>query len=128
MPQMREADRGDVVMISSVATDTMGPGFGLYALSKAGMEAMAYTLAKEERPHGIRVNVVAPGLVDTDMGRALISALTGQEQVDMRERDESSPFGFVCEPADIAATVAHLVSDNGRYITNQKIRVNGGGF
>ncbi len=128
VPQMRAADRGDVVMISSVATEGMAPGYGLYALSKAAMEAMAHTLAKEEREHGIRVNVVAPGLVDTDMGRALVSALTGHDDVDMRERDASSPFGYVCEPADIAATVAHLVGEDGRYITNQKIRVNGGGF
>ena len=128
VPQMREADRGDVVMISSVATDSMSPGYGLYALSKAAMEAMAHTLAKEEREHGVRVNIVAPGLVDTDMGKALISALTGEDDVDMRDRDASSPFGFVCTPADIAATVAHLVGDDGRYITNQRIRVNGGGF
>jgi NAD(P)-dependent dehydrogenase (short-subunit alcohol dehydrogenase family) len=128
VPQMREAERGDVVMISSVATDNMAPGFGLYALSKAALEAMAHTLAKEERSNGIRVNIVAPGLVDTDMGKALISALTGQDEVDMRDRDEGSPFGYVCAPSDIAATVAHLVSEDGRYITNQKIRVNGGGF
>ena len=128
VPQMREADRGDVVMISSVATDSMNPGFGLYALSKAAMEAMSYTLAKEEREYGIRVNIVAPGLVDTDMGKALISALTGSDTVDMRDRDADSPFGYVCTPADIAATVAHLVSEGGRYITNQRIRVNGGGF
>jgi NAD(P)-dependent dehydrogenase (short-subunit alcohol dehydrogenase family) len=46
----------------------------------------------------------------------------------MRERDATSPFGFVCTPADIAAEVAHLVSDDARYITNQRIYVNGGGF
>ena len=128
VPQMRELDRGDVVMISSVATDSMGPGFGLYALSKAAMEAMAYTLAKEERANDIRVNIVAPGLVDTDMGKALLVSLSGNEDVDMRDRDASSPFGYVCTPADIAAEVAHLVSDDGRYITNQRIYVNGGGF
>jgi NAD(P)-dependent dehydrogenase (short-subunit alcohol dehydrogenase family) len=126
VPHMRDAERSDVIMISSVATDGMGPQMGLYSLSKAGMEAVAHTLAKEEREHGMRVNIVAPGLVDTDMGRRLISLLPGPD--DMRERDATAPFGFVCTPADIASTVAHLVSDNGRYITNQRITVNGGGF
>jgi NAD(P)-dependent dehydrogenase (short-subunit alcohol dehydrogenase family) len=47
---------------------------------------------------------------------------------DIRELDESSPFGFVCQPEDIANTVAFLCSEGGRYITNQRIYVNGGGF
>jgi 3-oxoacyl-[acyl-carrier protein] reductase len=128
VPQMREADRGDVVMISSGATDSMSPGFGLYSLSKAAMEALAHTLAKEERAHGIRVNIVAPGLVDTDMGLAIVAAMSGNDDVNMRDRDATAPFGFVCAPEDIAATVAHLVSEDGRYITNQRIPVNGGGF
>jgi len=46
----------------------------------------------------------------------------------MRERDAMSPFGYVCQPEDIAAAVAFLVSNDGRYITNQRITVNGGGF
>jgi 3-oxoacyl-[acyl-carrier protein] reductase len=126
VPHMRAADRSDVIMISSVASLNMGPRMGLYSVGKFGAEALAFTLAKEEREHGMRVNIVAPGLVDTDMGRKLITLLPGSD--DMRERDASSPFGFVCTPADIAAEVAHLVSDDGRYITNQRIYVNGGGF
>jgi len=126
VPHMRAADRSDVIMISSVASLNMGPRMGLYSVGKVGAEALAHTLAKEEREHGMRVNIVAPGLVDTDMGRKLITLLPGPD--DMRERDASSPFGFVCTPADIAAEVAHLVSEDGRYITNQRIYVNGGGF
>jgi NAD(P)-dependent dehydrogenase (short-subunit alcohol dehydrogenase family) len=126
VPHMRAADRSDVIMISSVASLNMGPRMGLYSIGKVGAEALAHTLAKEEREHGMRVNIVAPGLVDTDMGRKLITLLPGSD--DMRERDASSPFGFVCTPADIAAEVAHLVSDDARYVTNQRIYVNGGGF
>ena len=126
VPHLRAADRSDVIMISSVATDNFGPRMGLYSIGKAGMEALAKTLAKEERAHGMRVNIVAPGLVDTDMGRKLVSLLPGPD--DMRERDENSPFGFVCTPEDIANTVAHLLSESGRYITNQRLAVNGGGF
>ena len=126
VPHMRDAARSDIVMISSVATDSYSERMGLYSIGKAGMEALAYTLAKEERKHGMRVNVVAPGLVDTDMGRKLITLLPGSD--DMRERDATAPFGFVCTPEDIAAAVAYLVSEDGRYLTNQRIAVNGGGF
>ena len=126
VPHMRSAERSDIVMISSVATDTYSERMGLYSIGKAGMEALAYTLAKEERSHGMRVNVVAPGLVDTDMGRKLITLLPGSD--DMRERDVSAPLGYVCTPEDIASAVYFLVSENGRYLTNQRIAVNGGGF
>jgi NAD(P)-dependent dehydrogenase (short-subunit alcohol dehydrogenase family) len=126
VPQMRELPRGDVIMISSVATAGYAPRMGVYGVAKAGMEALAYTLAKEERGSGIRVNVVAPGLVDTDMGRRLMNFTRGIE--DIRTMDESMPFGFVCQPEDIANAVAFLCSDEGRYITNQRLTINGGGF
>ncbi len=124
VPHMRQAERSDIIMISSIAAQSMGAKMGLYSVGKAGMEALAHTLAKEEKPHGMRVNIVAPGLVDTDMGRKLVSLLPGPD--DMRELDSNMPFGFVCTPADIAATVAHLCSDDGRYITDQRITVSGG--
>lgn len=123
VPHMRGADRSDVIMISSIAAQSMGPKMGLYSVGKAGMEALAHTLAQEEKSHGMRVNIIAPGLVDTDMGRKLISLLPGQG--DIRQLDANSPFGFVCTPEDIAATVAHLCSDDGRYITNQRITISG---
>ncbi|HEY0799260.1 MAG TPA: SDR family oxidoreductase [Steroidobacteraceae bacterium] len=100
--------------------------YGTYNIAKAGMEALALTLAKEERGHGIRVNIVAPGLVDTDMGLALVKRLRGV--TDMRVMDQKSPFGFVCQAQDIANTVAFLVGDDGRYITGQRINVDGGTF
>jgi len=123
VPHMRGADRSDVIMISSIAAQSMGPKMGLYSVGKAGMEALAHTLAQEEKSHGMRVNIIAPGLVDTDMGRKLISLLPGPG--DIRKLDANSPFGFVCTPEDIAATVAHLCSEDGRYITNQRITISG---
>src|SRR6476469_5138077 len=71
VPGMRDAARGDVVMISSVATSQMGPNSSPYNMGKAALEALAMGLAKEERRNGIHVNVVAPGLVETEMGRRL---------------------------------------------------------
>ena len=124
VPHMRQAGRSDVIMISSVAAQSMGANMGLYSVGKAGAEALAHTLAKEEKRHGMRVNIIAPGLVDTDMGRKLVSLLPGAPD-DIRKLDANSPFGFVCTPEDIAATAAHLCSEDGRYITDQRITISG---
>ncbi|HEX3919047.1 MAG TPA: SDR family oxidoreductase [Caulobacteraceae bacterium] len=125
VPHMRQAPRSDVIMISSIAAQSMGARMGLYSIGKAGMEALAHTLAKEERANGMRVNIVAPGLVDTDMGRKLVATFGVN---DIRTRDATSPFGFVCTPEDIAASITFLCSEEGRYITNERITVSGGGF
>lgn len=124
IPHFRRFARSDVVMMSSIAAQLMGPRMGAYSVSKAGLEALAHTLAKEERQHGMRVNIVAPGLVDTDMGRNMVRQLTGHAE--MNAVDKDSPFGFVCTAEDIAATVAHLCSEDGRYITDQRISIDGG--
>ncbi|MEX2031368.1 MAG: SDR family oxidoreductase, partial [Dehalococcoidia bacterium] len=126
VPQMRTQPRGDVVMISSVAAQGMGARGAPYNMGKAAQEAIAYTLAKEEQPHGIHVNVVAPGLVDTDMGRRLAKATRRVD--DIHELDSSSPFGRVCSPEDIADAVVFLCSEDAAYVTGQRITVNGGGF
>jgi 3-oxoacyl-[acyl-carrier protein] reductase len=125
LPSMRSRLRGDIVMISSVATVHMAPNSAPYNMGKAAVEALAFTLAKEERDHGIRVNVVAPGLVDTDMGRRLVRAVAGVDEI--HELDASSPFGRVCTPDDVANVVRFLVSDEAFYLTGQKIVVDGGG-
>jgi NAD(P)-dependent dehydrogenase (short-subunit alcohol dehydrogenase family) len=125
VPHMRQAARSDVIMLSSIAAQSMGPRMGLYSIGKAGAEALAHTLAKEERANGMRVNIVAPGLVDTDMGRKLMATFG---VTDIRERDAQAPFGFVCTPEDIAATIGFLCSEDGRYITNERVTVSGGSF
>lgn len=120
--------RGDVVMISSVATSSMSANGAPYNMGKAAMEALAFTLAKEERPHGVHVNVVAPGLVETDMGVRLARSFTGnRDMTDLRALDASSPFGRVCQPLDIANVVLWLCSPGSGYVTGQRIECNGGG-
>jgi NAD(P)-dependent dehydrogenase (short-subunit alcohol dehydrogenase family) len=89
------------------------------------MEALASTLAKEERAHGIRVNVVAPGLVETEMGRRLASATQGVK--DMRDLDATMPFGRVCQPEDVANVVRFFVSPGNSYVTGERIYCDGGG-
>ena len=124
VPQMRGRTRGDVVVVSSIATRLLAAGGAPYSMAKAALEALALTLAKEERESGIRVNIVAPGLVDTEMGRRLVRATEGVE--DIRTLDARSPFGRVCTPEDVASVVRFLVSDRCAYVTGQRIAVDGG--
>ena len=128
LPSMRTRGRGDIVMVSSVATSYMGPNGAPYNMGKAAMEALALTLAKEERPNGIHVNVVAPGIVETDMGIRLSRARLGRRDMeDLRSLDATSPFGRVCQPLDVANVVLWLCSEGAGYVTGQRIECNGGG-
>ena len=94
-------------------------------MAKAALEALAMTLAKEERGHGIHVNVVAPGLVDTEMGRRLVKGVMGID--DITTLDAGSPYGRVCRPEDVAAVVRFLCSEAAGYVTGQVVTVDGGG-
>jgi len=125
VPQMRALGRGDIIMISSVATLGNGPRGAPYNMGNAAMEALALTLAKEEREHGIRTNIVAPALTVTEMGRRLTRATAGVE--DIHQLDARSPFGRVSTPEDVAAAVTWLVSSANPYANGQKININGGG-
>jgi 3-oxoacyl-[acyl-carrier protein] reductase len=123
LPGMRGCGRGDIVMISSVATQSNTANGAPYNMGKAAMEALAFTLAKEERRHGIRVNVVAPGLVETEMGRRLMKAVGNVD--DLRQLDPAMPFGHVCQPEDVAHVVRFFCTTP--YVTGEKLYVHGGG-
>ena len=125
LPSMKTRPRGDIVMISSVATLGHGAGGAPYNMAKAALEALAFTLAKEVRHRNIHVNVVAPGLVETEMGRRLMKATAGV--TDLRQLDAAMPFGRVCQPEDVANAVRFLVSERASYITGEKLNVYGGG-
>jgi 3-oxoacyl-[acyl-carrier protein] reductase len=125
LPHMRGNGRGDVVVISSVATLGHAANGAPYNMAKAALEALALTLAKEEKAHGIFVNIVAPGLVDTDMGQRLAKAAMGAP--DIHQLDATMPFGHVCQPEEVAAVVRFLVSPANSYVTGEKINVHGGG-
>lgn len=126
VPQMRTRERGDVVMISSAAVLHMAGNSAPYNMAKAALEALAWTLAREERRHGIHVNVVAPGLVDTEMGRRLVKGAMGVQ--DIRALDAGSAFGHVCTPDEVADAVRFVVSERAAYLTAQRIGVDGGPF
>ncbi|WP_028938783.1 SDR family NAD(P)-dependent oxidoreductase [Pseudonocardia spinosispora] len=122
VPGMRGLERGDIVFLSSVAGSNPMPAGAPYSMAKAALEALAFSLAQEELPNGIHVNVVAPGLVATDMGDRLARALSGVS--DAVELDSRSPFGRVCRPEDVADAVAFLISTP--YVTRQRLIVDGG--
>ncbi len=124
LPHMRGRGRGDIIMISSLATSHMRENGAPYNMGKAAAEALALTLAKEEEAHGIRVNIVAPGLTDTEMGFRLASSARGVS--DINQLAGEMPFGRVSVPADIANIVAFLVSNANGYASGQKINVDGG--
>jgi 3-oxoacyl-[acyl-carrier protein] reductase len=126
LPSMRERPRGDIVMVSSNATVYLAGHSSPYNVAKAGLEALARTLAKEERRHNVHVNIVAPGLVETEMGRRLVKGAMGVE--DITTLHGGSPFGHVCSPEEVADVVRFLVSDAGGYLTDQKLTVDGGTF
>jgi len=126
LPSMRKRPRGDIVMVSSNATVHMAGWSSPYNVAKAGLEALARTLAKEERRNNVHVNVVAPGLVETEMGRRLVKGAMGVD--DIGALNAGSAFGHVCTPEEVADVVRFLVSDAAAYLTDQKVTVDGGTF
>jgi 3-oxoacyl-[acyl-carrier protein] reductase len=124
LPSMRTCARGDIIMISSTATRMWGANSSPYNIAKAGLEGLAWGLAKEEKANGIHVHVVSPGLVDTDMGRKLVKGAMGMD--DIHALDDRSPFGRVCSPEDVSDVVRYLVSEKAAYLQAQKIEVDGG--
>jgi NAD(P)-dependent dehydrogenase (short-subunit alcohol dehydrogenase family) len=94
-------------------------------MGKSAMEALALTLAKEEATHGVRVNIIAPGLVITDMGNRLVKSMTGEGSEHL---DEQSlfPFRRACRPEDIATAVTAVLSPSFAYMTGQRIGIDGG--
>ena len=110
---------GRVVSITSIVGHTGNPGQANYAASKAGLTGMTKALAQEVASRGITVNCVAPGFVT--------SAMTGALNDEQKARISATiPMARMGEPAEIAAAVLYLASNEAAYVTGQTIHVNGG--
>jgi 3-oxoacyl-[acyl-carrier protein] reductase len=110
---------GRIISVSSVVGQMGNAGQANYAASKAGLIGFSMALAREVASRNITVNVVAPGMVDTEMTRAV----TGKAQSDWEALIPLKRLGM---PADIAAAVCFLASDEASYITGHVLAVNGG--
>lgn len=118
VPLMREAG-GSVVLISSINGERGKFGQASYAASKAGLIGLGRTAARELGRFGIRVNLVAPGMIRTPMTATLAPEF-------LREAEAETALGRIGEPLDVAAAILFLVSAMGRHVTGQVLRVDGG--
>lgn len=119
-PMIRQR-RGRIVAISSVVGQTGNAGQANYAASKAGLIGFCKSLAREVASRNVTVNVVAPGLIETDMTKAISAGV---------QKDWSSqiPLGRIGTPDEVASAVCFFASDEASYITGQVLSVNGGMF
>ena len=116
MPAMKAQKAGAVINLASVAGKTGGVVSGApYSVSKAGIECLTKSLARELAPHGVRVNAIAPGIIDT-----ALTAHHDQSFVD------AIPLGGKGEPRDVAEAALFLASDRSKHITGEILDVNGG--
>ena len=110
---------GRIIQITSVVGATGNPGQGNYAAAKAGLVGMTKSLAAEVASRHITVNAVAPGFIQT----AMTDVLTDQQKEMIGQR---IPAGRMGSPAEIAAAVAYLASEEAAYVTGETIHINGG--
>jgi glucose 1-dehydrogenase len=113
--------RGRIVNIGSITAERAAPGQSHYAVAKGGLRMLTKTLAVELAPHGIPVNAVDPGAIATPM---IADRLSSEE--DMAFYATRIPWGSVGAPADIAAGVAFLASEEASYLTGASVPVDGG--
>lgn len=119
LPHMINKRKGAIINISSLSAKNPLPGQSCYAASKGGINALTLSIAREVARFGIRVNAVAPGLIDTGMS----------EGMDRKKKDElvkNIPLGRPGTPEEVARVVKFLASDDASYITGEVIYVTGG--
>ena len=120
LPAMIRAGRGNIVNLASIAAFHATTPHVSYAASKAAVVAFTRDVAYEVAPHGIRVNAVAPGPIETPMTAGLLDK-------DMKDAiSRAIPLGRWGDPQDVAAAVAYLASDEAAFVTGATLAVSGG--
>ncbi len=120
LPEMQKNKFGRIVFISSLYATRAREGRSAYSISKAGLEALARSIAVEYAAHGVLVNVVAPGFVRTSLTEK------NNSSQDILKIESSIPLGRLADPEEIASVVSYLTSEQNTYITGQTIFVDGG--
>ncbi len=117
-------DGGGIVNVSSGLARFSTPGYAAYAAMKGAMETLTKYQAKELRTRGIRVNIIAPGAIETDFGGGAV-----RDNPDMNKFIASqTALGRVGLPDDIGSVVAFLCSDDARWVNAQRLEASGGMF
>ncbi|MGH9607188.1 MAG: SDR family oxidoreductase [Terracidiphilus sp.] len=119
LPSMIQARLGSIVNLSSVRADSGGRGQCNYAVSKAGVQALTRSLALELAPRNIRVNAIAPGLIETEMTQAI-------REMAPEDLSRGIPMRRYGQPIDVAHAAAFLCSSRAAYITGTILSVAGG--
>lgn len=112
---------GAIVNMSSVNDTLAIPGIVTYCMSKGGVSQMTRATSIALAPHGIRVNAIGPGTIETDMARGVLS-----DEAAFNRAMSRTPLGRAGTPAEVAAIAAFLVSDDASYVTGETIYVDGG--
>ena len=121
VPLMKRQRGGAIIIVSSTAGQRGEAFYSNYAASKGGQIAFTKALAAELAPHGIRVNAVAPGWVDTEMTAEALGDSTSRQSI-----AAEIPLGRVATASDIARPIVFLASDWAGHITGEVLNINGG--
>ena len=125
LPAMRERRSGSVINISSMAGAMTGSS--VYSLTKSAVNALTRGLALEYAPHNVRVNAIAPGMLDTPIGVDRVAGPDGVKRAEIAARRAAMvPMGRQGDAWDVARLAAFLASDDASYITGALIPVDGG--
>ena len=123
MVKQAEAGRkpGAIVNMSSVNDTLAIPGIVTYCMSKGGVSQLTRATALALAPHGIRVNAIGPGTIETDMARGVLA-----DKAALNRAMSRTPLGRVGAPSEVASIAAFLASDDASYVTGETIYVDGG--
>lgn len=120
-PLMVERKRGNLIAVSSLVTRSTREGSGAHAAGKAGVDALTKVLARELGPHGIRVNIVAPGATETEASAPVIAQYKGAYTANL-------PLRRIAQPEDVAGAILLLATQEAGYLTGNYLAVGGGSY
>ncbi len=120
-PLMVERKRGNLIAVSSLVTRSNREGSGAHVAGKASVDGLTRVLARELGPHGIRVNIVAPGATETEASASVIERFKGTYSATL-------PLRRIAQPEDIAGAILLLATQEAGYLTGNYLAVGGGSY